>query len=298
MYSSAKPVEKGDRGTILLGLMPVMLPYLLIFTLGIGFAILQSFGYLLPPPVKPQGFTAYFLLLKDPWFLRSFVHSLTVSCMATSISVALGTLLALFLWRLSPGARVLASVYKIPLILPHLVVAFLVLILFDPSGLFSSLSLRLGLTSSQADFPNLLYAPWGGGLIVAYIIKETPFVAMMVYAVLTGIDERMMQTARMLGCRGPELFFALVLPEIAYPLHTVFIILFLYSFGGVDIPMVLGSSRPQMISLFIYNDYFQRDLSRRPVAMAALSLALLFSLLFIVGYTYLVRRGRVTVRKV
>ena len=62
--------------------------------------------------------------------------------------------------------------------------------------------------------------------------------------------------------------------------------------------MILGSSRPQMISLFIYNEYFQRDLARRPFAMAALTVTLLFSLLFIILYTRLVRRGRVEVRKV
>ena len=290
-------IDRDPRGVIVLGLLPVLIPYVLIFSLGIGFALLQSLGYLLPPPVRPLGLAAYGELFRDSWFALSFLHSLKVSAVATSISLLLGTLLALLLWRMTPAERIAATIYKIPLILPHLVVAFIVLVLFDPSGLVSSLAWHLGLISSQNEFPDLLYGPGGGGLILAYIIKETPFVTLMVYAVLTRIDARMIQTARMLGCDGPELFFALVLPEIAPVLHTVFIILFLYSFGGVDIPMVIGSSRPQMISLFIYNEYFQRDLSHRPFAMAALTVTLLFSLLFIILYTRLVRRGRVEVRK-
>lgn len=286
------------RREIALGLLSAALPYLAIFSSGIAFALFQSMGYLLPPPVEPAGLGAYADILGDPWFRSSFAYTVWIAASATGISLVLGTLLALLLWRMSPGMRLLATVYKIPLILPHLVVAFVVLILFDPSGLLSSLAYRLGLIGSQTEFPDLIHAPWGGGLILAYIIKETPFVTLMVYAMLTRIDPRMLTTGRMLGCRGPELFFALVLPEIAPVLHTVFIILFLYSFGGVDIPLVVGGSRPQMISLFIYNLYFQADLEKRPLAMAALTLLLLFSLIFIVFYTYLIRRRQVSVRKV
>lgn len=290
--------NRGRAGEIILGLLPAALPYTAIFSLGIGFALFQSLGYLLPPPVEPLGLDAYRELLSDSWFLSSFAYSFWIAASATGISLILGTLLALGLWRMSPALRIPATVYKIPLILPHLVVAFVVLILFDSAGLLSSLAYRLGLIDSQTQFPNLLYAPWGGGIILAYIIKETPFVTLMVFAMLTRIDPRMLTTGRMLGCRGPELFFALVLPEIAPVLHTVFIILFLYSFGGVDIPLVVGGSRPQMISLFIYNLYFQADLTRRPAAMAALVLLLLFALLFILLYTYLIHRRQVTVRKV
>jgi putative spermidine/putrescine transport system permease protein len=80
-------------------------------------------------------------------------------------------------------------------------------------------------------------------------------------------------------------------------MSTTFIILFLYSFGAFDIPFLLSESRPEMLSVFVYNLYFQRDLSRRPDAMATLVVMLLFSGLFILLYSHFVSRLRMEDRK-
>jgi putative spermidine/putrescine transport system permease protein len=73
-------------------------------------------------------------------------------------------------------------------------------------------------------------------------------------------------------------------------MHTAFIILFLYSLGGFDIPYLVGESYPSMISIKVYNLYFKRELANRPEAMAILTCLFLFSLIFIWAY------GKVTQR--
>lgn len=60
-----------------------------------------------------------------------------------------------------------ALVYKIPLILPHIAVAFVVLVVWSQSGILASVAHWLGLIRSMNEFPNLLYSGWGIGMILA-----------------------------------------------------------------------------------------------------------------------------------
>ena len=88
------------------------------------------------------------------------------------------------------------------------------------------------------------------------------------------------------------------LPFIMPVVNTAFVILFIYSFGAFDLPYVLGDSFPGMLSLRVYEFYFQRDLSYRPVAMAILTLLFLFSVFFVLLYSWLVDRLSNDVRKI
>jgi putative spermidine/putrescine transport system permease protein len=153
------------------------------------------------------------------------------------------------------------------------------------------------LIDSFEGFPDLLYTLSGIDLISAYIYKETPFVMVMVYAMLVRFDRRQIDAARMLGAGRLRIFYSLILPFILPAINTTFIILFLFTFGGFDLPFVLGDSYPGMLSIRIYDYYFQKDLALRPVAMAMLSLIFVFSLLFIALYLRLSARLARGVRK-
>lgn len=101
----------------------------------------------------------------------------------------------------------------------------------------------------------------------------------------------------MLGASRLRIFFTLILPFIMPIINTTFIILFIFSFGGFDLPFVLGDSYPGMITIRIYEYFFQKDMALRPVAMAMLTLVFSFSLLFIFTYLKLSSRLEKGVRK-
>ena len=286
-----------SRLLILLKLLPILIPFFLLFSGGVVFALLQSFGLMSPGPVEGGVFSAYRKLFSTPWFYRSFLFSLYVAFCSAAAAVGIGTVLSYFIWRLPPAGRRFAIVYKIPLILPHITVAFIILILFSRSGFLSSILHQVGALESQSDFPSILYAGNGLGIIIAYIYKEVPFVILMVSAVLMRIDSRHVVTAKMLGAGRIRVFFRIVVPFLLPVVHTTFIILFLYAFGAFDIPFLLSESRPEMLSIFVYNLYFKRDLVNRPYAMAVLLIMLLFAGLFIYAYTKLVSRLEAGERK-
>ena len=282
---------------LLARLSSLLLPYLVLFCGGVFLTVCQSLGVLTPLPQEGGLLDAYARILGDPSFFASFGFSLWVAVASAAMAVTAGTLLAYRVWQLPRRLACAALIYKIPLILPHIAVAFLVLVFWSRSGILASVCHGLGLIQSMQEFPNVLYSGWGLGMILAYSLKGAPFAMLLVLALLARFDIRQIQTAAMLGASGTRTFFAIVLPRLAPAVHTAFIILFLYSFGAFDIPYILSESRPGMLSIHVYNLYFKHDLIRRPEAMAILTLMFAFAVLFIVAYSKAVRRLENGVRK-
>ncbi len=281
----------------LLKLSPLLLPFAVLFCGGVLLTVCQSLGVLTPLPHAGGMLDAYTRLLRDPTFFASFRFSLGVSSASALLSVAAGTLLAYRVWQLPRRLAPAALVYKIPLILPHLAVAFVVLVFWSRSGIVASAAYHLGLIDAMNDFPDVLYTGWGIGMVMAYSLKGTPFAMLLVLALLAQFDVRQIQTAAMLGASRPRIFVRIVLPHLAPAMHTAFIILFLYAFGAFDIPYLLSESRPGMLSIRVFDLYFRHDLARRPEAMAILVVMFVFAVIFIVAYSRGVRRLDSGVRK-
>ncbi len=259
-----------------------LLPFLLFIAAGIVYTVVQSFGYrvsALPGEVYRAGYAE---ILASAWFYRSVAYSLFVAAISTVLSVCLGTVLALVLRGLPHKLYPFALVYKVPLILPHVVVGLIVLVGFRHPAV------------SGWSPP----APGSAALITAYVVKSAPFVTLLVYAVLRGFDVRQIETARMLGVGPLRAFGRLVLPVIRTPAATAGVIVFLYSFGAFDLPFLLGASRPAMLAIDVHNRYWYRALSARPAAMAALIVMFVFSVAFVIVYFRLVRRQKHGVRHV
>jgi putative spermidine/putrescine transport system permease protein len=282
---------------LILKLSPVMLPFGVLFCGGVFLTVCQSLGIFTPLPHAGGILDAYAAILSAPSFFASFGFSLGVALVSAAGSVAAGTFLAYRVWKLPKTLAGTALVYKIPLILPHIAVAFVVLVFWSRSGILASLAFHLGLIQSMQDFPNVLYSGWGVGMVLAYTLKGTPFAMLLILALLVRFDVRQIQTAAMLGASSSRIFFAIVLPRLAPALHTSFIILFLYSFGAFDIPYILSESRPGMLSLHVFDLYFRHDLARRPEAMAILTVMFCFAVLFIIAYAKTVTRLENGVRK-
>ena len=271
-------------------LLPALIPFCLFFVGGIALTVMQSFGMMNPLVHDASIWAAYETVLSQRHFLISILFSFYVALMSSTIASVLGTFLAYGIWRLPAGLQRQTIVYKIPLILPHIAVAFITMIFLSQSGLISSLCHTLGITSSMEAFPNLIFSRFGVGEIVAYSAKESAFVAIMTLSVLMKFDRRYIDTAKQLGAGEIQLFFSIVLPHLKGILASTFLILFIYSFGAFEIPYILGNSSPGMLSLQVYDYYFKHDLSQRPVAMALLVILFIVSSLLAFLYFQLTSR--------
>lgn len=272
-------------------------PLLLFFAATVGFgvvnALLQSFGAVGPPALDPDlqsrgVLWAYRELFGRPDLVGSLRHSFAVAGLSALGSVVIGAVAGYLVWR--APQTVLTGAYRLPIILPHIVVAWITVLLWARTGLVASIALQLGIDVGAEGFPQLLFAPNGVGMILAYLYKQVPFVMLMVLAVLDRVPAEYATTARMLGARSVRIFGRVILPILAPILNQAFIILFLYDLGGFDVPWLLGAGNPQMISVTVYRLYFQGTLADRAVAMALLTLLALFAIAFVGVYTRTLRR--------
>jgi len=268
---------------ILLQLSPLLIIFLGLFVTGIFVTFLQSLN-LLGIFHEKVSLLSYVLLFKNPQFLISLLYSLFIAMISASLSIFFGTAIAMAIWRMPVKMKIMAIVYKIPLILPHITIAFITVLFLSKPGILSRISYHLGLIDNFIRFPNILYSGKGFGIIIAYTIKETSFVILMVLGVLLKLPETQIQTAKMLGANFLQIFFTVIIPIIKPAVRISFIIIFLYSLGAFDIPYVMSESQPEMVSVSIYNTFFKKDLIHRPEAAAELVILFVLSLTLLLSF--------------
>lgn len=231
-------------------------------------ALLQSLGYF-PVAGLYQPTLRYFReILADNSFLHSLGFSLYTALVSSALSVFLGLCLAWSIHRLGRRKETARSLFRIPVIVPHLVTVLLMYNILSGSGLLPRALFALGLLEDPAAFPALLYDRGGLGIILAYLWKEIPFVALVTGDLLGRVSDRLSAVARNLGASGWQAFRHVTLPILAPSLFSSFIIIFAFSFGAYEVPLLLGPTLPKTLPVQAYIEYSEPFLSNRPYAMA------------------------------
>lgn len=148
-----------------------------------------------------KGFTVdwYGTLWSSPEKLSAVRNTLILAATSTVISTVLGTLLGYGLSRYRfPGKRVFSWLIYIPVVIPDIVAAVAILMLFaklrDWTGYF-----ELGLPT----------------MIIAHVTFQIPFVAIIVRSRLVGLDPTIEEAAHDLGANSWQAFRGVTLPLMA-----------------------------------------------------------------------------------
>ena len=169
-------------------LLSHVIPYLLIlpavllaslFIYGVMNGVLQGFGIIpylgLTTPTLEYYRTAFTRSDLSMSILYTFYLALTSSVLATLGGVALSAAIT----RAGMGRKGQLLGVQIPLMVSHAIVALFIISLFSGSGLVARLLYTGGLIGSMQDFPTVLGATSGWGIILVYLWKEIPFVAFL-----------------------------------------------------------------------------------------------------------------------
>jgi putative spermidine/putrescine transport system permease protein len=275
------------RIKITLLLTPALLVVGVLFVGGLWAALVQSLGYLPAIGRTELNLNAYCEVLGSKDFLDSLLLTVYVATVSTAISTVLAVLAALAL-RNSAG-RLSAAVFQLPVTVPHLVAATGIALVVSQTGLGSRLAASLGLIGEPGEFPALLYDRYSIGIILTYVWKEVPFIALVVLAALRGVAEELEEVARILGANRWQRFWYVVFPTIAPGVIAASLIVFAFTFGAFEVPYLLGQTYPTILPVTAYNEYRSIDLASRPVAMAINVLIAIITALFAAAY---LRLGR------
>ena len=256
----------GGRLKIALLLSPALAVIGVLFAGGLAAAVAQSLGYMPAVGETELSLDAYREVLTGEEFLSSLGLTFYVAGSSTAISTVLAVLAALALRRSS--GRISSVVFQLPITIPHLVAAVGIALVVSQTGLGARLAASLGLIGEPADFPALLYDRYSVGIILTYVWKEVPFIALVVLASLRGVTAELEDVARTLGAGAWQRFWYVVFPVIAPGVVAASLIVFAFTFGAFEVPYLLGKTYPTILPVMAYNEYRDTDLAARPVAMA------------------------------
>lgn len=259
----------------------------------LGLGVLGSVG------IRPFGASApspeaWSRAAAQPGLAASVAATLWVAAVATGIAVGLGVTAALALRRVG-RTRAAATLVQANLALPHVVAAVGVVLLLGQSGLVARIAHALGLIDVPADFPALTADPLAIGAILAYAVKEAPFVAAVALARLAAAGDGAERAARGLGAGPVAVLRHVTLPTLAPAVAAAAAVAFAFALGAYEIPAVLGASRPKLVPVLAYELFVSRDVADRPVAVA-LAVATAAAALAVVGLVGAVLRAPAEVR--
>ena len=238
---------------------------------------MQSLGYI--PAFRLTNLTLkyYNEVFRNPDFLSSVLVSLRIALWSAVFACILGVALSMALIKTQKAKGATLYAIRLPILVPHAVVAVFVVQILGQTGLIARLGYGLGLLEDYTRFPQLLYTPSYFGTILAYLWKEIPFVAYFVLAFMSGISDTLGEAAENLGASPIRGFFEVTLPLSLNVIAKAFLIIFIFAFGGYELPLLLGSTLPKALSVQTYLSYMNPDLLQRPLAMAMNGTMLLLS---------------------
>lgn len=232
-----------------------MLPKLLLLflavlplVLGIGYALLYSFGIV---GTLNTGFTfSYWQQLFDSsevWI--SFAYSALIS----GISIILCTLISLWValkYHTYFSMGPLSYFIYLPLAFPSMVAAFFFFQLLSGAGFLARIAYQTGVITTINQFPDLINDRLALGIIITQTFLSCPiFILLYTNLIKSERLESFSALAGSLGATPKEFTFRIAIPLLLQKSLPTLLLYFIFKLGAYEIPLLLGRSNPQTISV-------------------------------------------------
>jgi spermidine/putrescine transport system permease protein len=237
--------------------LPVLGGYygLLVLLLYLPIAILVLFSLnanaVLAFPLQGFSLAWYAKVLSTPTALAAARNSLMVATGSSVVATLLATMAAVLISRYRfRGRQLLISVSLLPLIVPSIVLAVALLLLFAAVGVERSL--------------------WTVG--IAHTVIALPYALLIIVARLGGVSPSLEEAAADLGASYPTTLRRIILPIIAPAIVAAWLVAFTASFDEFALALFLTGPDPTL-PVFIYGQL--RFASRLPmlISLAVLVMA-------------------------
>jgi spermidine/putrescine transport system permease protein len=230
-------------------------------------------------PVFPlHGFTtrAYEQFFDNPELRNAVMMSAKVSIVASVLSVALGLLGATALVRREfKGKAAISALLLSPLVIPYIVFAIALLILFVQIDRLPLIALPL--------------SEWT--LVIGHVVILMPFVILVLVPRLEQIDVRLEEAAFDLGASAFRTFRSITLPLIWPALLSAFLISIVFSFDEIILASFVAGNATTF-PLYLYSQLRFPSLLPQVIAVAVIvfAVSMVIVLLTEVGRRFVERR--------
>ena len=226
-------------------LLPAVVLFLLIYAVPLVMVFVTSlFDYrLTSQSMTFVGFDNYIRLLGDPDFAQAFTNTLVWIAIQCVVHVALGTLIALILYKRPRGWKFVRTAYMIPNIISNAAIGMIFLNIFNPQfGVVNSVLRAIGLErlthnwlmdSSTAFFSvTLIWVLFGG------------YTTTLVLAQALTIDESVLEAARVDGATAFQTDLFIVLPLLKKMIGTTMVMAAAYMLQMFDLIYITTNGGP------------------------------------------------------
>lgn len=205
--------------------------------------------------VQWVGFTLkwYKVLFADEQLIHAAINSLIIAFIASTVSVILGTLAGVALYRYK--LKLLPVLVMIPVAAPELLVGVSLLLFF------LLINFTLGLTS----------------IVLAHIAFCLSFVAISVRSRMYGMDDSLIDAARDLGASPTKAFFLVLIPNILPGIIAGWLMAFTLSIDDFVITFFTAGVGSSTLPLAIYS---MLKMGVTPEVNAVSTIIILVTLLF------------------
>ncbi|MCF4166310.1 ABC transporter permease [Zavarzinia compransoris] len=259
---------------------------LLIVT--IGLFLVPLFNILLLSVTDPEpGLQNYERLATASAPMRVFMTTLRICAVTTVIAIVLGYCVAYAMAHLEGlHQRLLLVAVLIPLWVSVLVRAFSWLVLLRDQGPVNDWLIGAGLIDEPLKLVrNEL------GVVIGMVHYLIPYAVLPIYAVMRGLDNRLLFASRSLGASPATTFFRVYLPLTLPGVFAAMVIVFVFGLGFYVTPAVLGGGRVVMLAESVSVAILQTVRWGYGAAQSVVLLVLTLILIGIMGRTVGLKRG-------
>jgi putative spermidine/putrescine transport system permease protein len=218
---------------------------LLFIGSSIFLTIVQSFGLFSITGKSVFTLENWKAILQTRESMDSLFFSLKMGLLSSIGIVVVAFPIALFFRKGGTGKGILGSIIKVPLFIPALVAAFLILNLISYHGLVNTALMRLNLIDEPL---RMLNDKFGWGVVFIQIWKNLPFVLLIVMASLASIRDDTIDAAKNLGAGYWSVFFRMYVPLAMPGILVSMILMFIKAFGDFPIVSVAGPIYPSSMA--------------------------------------------------
>jgi len=181
------------------------------------------------------------------YYFKAFRNSMTVSSLATLLTVLVGAPLAYIMTRFRiRGKRFLAILIIISLLSPPFIGAYSWIMLLGRSGVITKLLSYIGI-----NIPSIYGFK---GILLVFVLKLFPYVYLYVAGALKSIDSSLEEAAESLGSTNIRKIMTVTFPLIMPTMLGGALLVFMTALADFGTPMILGEGYVTM-PVLIYSEF-------------------------------------------
>ncbi len=244
---------RGQRALSLLLVAPALLILLALFVYPLLYSLVTAF-------VGKDGAVTLANFYKSFEFYGTDIgYTVVIVGLSTGLigvlAIAIGGYIVL--GRNPRAVAVLKWLYRWPLFIPFIVAGQIMRQFLAKNGLMNNSLVSLGLLDAEQ---TVSYLDWQG-LVITFVWKQTPFVALLVSGAMASLDPSTIEAARNLGAKWLRILIEIIVPQIRPTLVVGLILSFVTMMSVLSVPLMISGESPTLMTVDMafrinfYGDY-------------------------------------------